>query len=445
MARKSRKYKNIDRNIDRYKDKNIDKDIVKSDTVYNTAIYIRLSNEEKGKHQSIDTQLLYLKEYLYNQKDLVLNGVYVDNGFSGTNFNRPQWKQLMEDIKEGRIRCILVKDLSRIGRNYMETGYYLENVFVNRGVRVISVNDQYDNIHKNNSESNMNVSIQNLMNDIYAKDISKKVSYSIEKKQRLGHYLGGYPPYGYLWSTEGRHKLSIDKKVKEHVIEIFCRICEGYSDRDIANMFNERKLLSPSRYRSESGLIMKENKNTKGLWYPSTIKRISENPVYMGKMAENKSRTRLYAKEGYRVTNPEEWVIVSNTHEPIISEELYEKVQSIRKERYENKEKMRANYKRANHNKVNDKKLNDKTGYHRNDTIEYKECVQKLHDIDKDIIKNNEPLLGRLNQNQSKLLEENVHRNGSEYGSQSERIALLYDKYLNNRNMEVLDGKSYKK
>jgi len=177
--------------------------------IYRTGIYARLSSEDK-EEDTLENQIYLLKSHVESQADMLLTDTYVDNGFSGTNFQRPQFIRMMEDVKSGKINCIVVKDLSRLGRDYIETGNYIENVFPFLNVRFLSVTDGFDTVNGDGAEA-MVVSFKNLVNDVYAKDISRKIISAFRTKQRSGEYIGLVAPYGYLKSKENKNKFVIDE------------------------------------------------------------------------------------------------------------------------------------------------------------------------------------------------------------------------------------------
>ena len=305
--------------------------VTPTEKIYNTAIYARLSIEDSGKRDngdSVDNQVYLAKQYIEERPYLNLCGTFVDNGETGVNFNRPQFNALMDEIKAGRIDCIVVKDLSRFGRNYIETGNYLERVFPFLGVRFISVNDNYDN---NNPESNsecLAIALKSLINDVYAKDISRKATAALEIKQKNGEFIGTYASYGYMKSSEDKHKIVIDEETAPVVRDIFKWKAEGMGNNAIARRLNDAGILSPNKYRYEKGLV-KDNKYADLLWINTTVKTILQNPVYTGCMVQGRKKTRLAQGLRAEMLTPDKWVIVENTHEPIICRDTFDKVQAI--------------------------------------------------------------------------------------------------------------------
>lgn len=320
------------RSVARKSRRNLDTNTNMINKQYRTAIYIRLSLEDSRKDcgESIENQMEYLKSYIKDTVDLRLEQIYCDNGFTGTNFQRPEWNRLMEDVKNGKINCILVKDLSRVGRDYIETGEYLETIFPALSVRFISVNDKYDSNNPNCMKESIRITLINLMNSLYAKDISRKVSATLNIKLQRGDYQGSHPPYGYLFSEEGNHKLIIDEEASEIVRQIFIWKVNEYSDSEIAKELNQRRISTPNVHFYKLGLIQSERYNQKMYWHNSTIKRITENQVYIGNIIRGKSKESLYHNIAYHEVPKTEWTIVKHMHEAIISEAMFQTVQQIR-------------------------------------------------------------------------------------------------------------------
>jgi DNA invertase Pin-like site-specific DNA recombinase len=283
-------------------------------TTYKAGLYARLSVEDlrKKESDSIGTQMSLLRQFASEQPDMELISEYEDTDRTGTNFNRPGFNRMLDDIRNGKINCIIVKDLSRFGRNHIETGNYIERVFPFMGVRFISISDNYDSTTASNNDG-LIIPLKNLINEIYAKDISKKVCSQYELKRKRGDFCGSFAPYGYV--KEG-NALVIDEAASEVVRRIFRLVIEGYSDLAIARILNDE------------GVTKSRSKR----WYKSAIKRITENTTYLGRLEQGKYKTDLM-NSGIRVNkSPELWVVVNNTHPPIVDEALFEAVREIRQE-----------------------------------------------------------------------------------------------------------------
>ncbi|WMI82311.1 recombinase family protein [Anaerotignum sp. MB30-C6] len=312
MARKSRKNTQLGMKEE--------KEMVK----YNAAIYARLSVEDRGQEAaSVENQILIAYNFLENHKDLNFVDTYIDTGQTGTNFNRPAFSRLMEDIEKGKITCIIVKDLSRFGRNYLETGNYLDYIFPYMGVRFISVNDNFDSKSINNTDALM-VSLKSILHDHYAKDISKKVSTAIDIKKKAGKYMNRMPPYGYVLSQGDKYKLEVHQEQKEVIRCIYRWRLEGVGPSAIARKLNDMEVPTLLKYRFLEGY---SDGKEDALWHGSTVLNILKNPCYLGCLVERKTQKALY-KGGLTETLPQ-WTIIRNTHEAIISEESFEEVQKL--------------------------------------------------------------------------------------------------------------------
>ena len=274
MARISRRMNNIDNNLF-------------VDNIYRTGIYVRLSQERKenwrNKSQSIKSQIFYCEEYA-KKLGVPIFSIYKDYEFSGTNFERPEFKRMLEDIRNFKINCIIVKDLSRLGREYLEMGLLIEKVLPFLGVRFISVDDNLDTENGINDKKIFEVSIKNIINDMYSKDISIKVKSAKYVKAKNGYFIGSNPPYGYkiLKTKEGR-KLIIDRKVEFIIKMIFDMAIKGKSSNFIAKYLNTNNYSNPTRYY-KTGKIYKEDEEHQ--WSSSKVRVILNNEVYIGNLIQ---------------------------------------------------------------------------------------------------------------------------------------------------------------
>lgn len=303
--------------------------------VYQTAIYLRLSLEDNGKKDadSLKNQQALLEAYVAQRPFLELAGTYADNGCTGTDFDRPAFQRMLEDVRSGKINCIVVKDLSRLGRNYVETGDYLERVFPFLGVRFIAVNDNYDSISINASDQ-LAASLKNLVNDAYAKDISRKISTTMREKRKRGEYTGAYEPYGYLRDPQNSSRLIIDPEIAPIVREIFELRSTGLGFERICRALNEKNYPSPGRLRYERGIMTHNNQKGSDLpWNRHVLMDLLRNVVYIGNLAQGKTGSCLYKGIPFHRKEESEWDVVNGTHEPIISMELWEKVQELNTKR----------------------------------------------------------------------------------------------------------------
>ena len=299
--------------------------------IYHTGIYLRLSVEDNGKKDadSMENQKNLLMEYVSARPYLMLTDIYMDNGFTGTDFERPEFNRMLQDARDGRINCIVVKDLSRLGRNYVEAGDYIEKVFPFLGIRFIAVNDHYDSDSLTSGDE-LGASLKNVVNDVYAKDISRKVGTAMKQKRLRGEYIGNYAPYGYLKDPQDKNHLIIDQEIAPIVVEIFELRARGDGINTIARILNERDIPSPGRLRYERGIITNNNKKGSGLlWSRHVLSDLLKNVVYIGNLAQGRSASCLYKGIPFHWTEESEWDLVENTHEAIISPELWKRVQEV--------------------------------------------------------------------------------------------------------------------
>ena len=304
--------------------------------VYDTDIYVRLSREDgdKSESDSIVNQKELIKNFIRNKPEFRLHQIRVDDGYSGVNFNRPAFIDMLSDIRAGKVNCVIVKDLSRFGRNYIEAGKYITNIFPFLNVRFIAINDNFDtaDITKNNSQI-IYVHFKNLMNDAYCNDISLKTRSSLDIKCKNGCFLSAYAPYGYLKSPSDKNKLIVDEDVKENILNIFNWKLSGMSALRIAEKLNSIGISSPMEHKKEIGIKLNAAKrNISPLWSAKAVTRILQNKIYIGTLEQHKTTTPNY-KVKQRILKPErEWIVIENNHEPIVSHELFYSVQKLLKE-----------------------------------------------------------------------------------------------------------------
>ena len=267
---------------------------VKVESIYKAGIYTRLSNERReywrSLSNSIETQIFCCKEYA-NNENISVSKIYTDYEYSGTNFERPSYKEMIQDIKNGNINCIIIKDLSRLGREYLEMGILIDKVFPFLGVRFISIDDKLDTDKEVDVNKSFEVILKNIINDMYAKDISIKIKTSKELRARNGYFIGTVPPYGYkvTKSREGQ-KLTIDDNVKFIIDEIFRLALQGNSPYFIARKLNTKEYSNPTLYY-KTGKIYREDLNFQ--WIKSSINKILRNPVYMGDLVQGVRQQNL--------------------------------------------------------------------------------------------------------------------------------------------------------
>lgn len=329
MARKSRKnldaVSNIDRNC-KTDEKQI-VEILRTDALA-TAAYIRLSVENNGHEadNSLKTQITLVESFICEHDDLQLVDTYVDNGFSGTKFNRPEFVRMMNDVKSGRIQCVVVKDLSRFGRDYLETGYYLETIFPLLNVRFIAITDHFDSVRAEDRNSIV-VPIKNMVNAMYAKDYSRKQEVFREMCKKTGRVMGINAPYGYKLSRETK-RLEIDQAVAPYVRMIFAWALAGVPRLEIAKRMEIMGAPTPAKH---------DNWNIENKWEDSTITHILYNPAYAGFHVMGKSKVSLYKGISPKRLERDKWIYFPDFHEPYITMDDYEAletmIESIRKDR----------------------------------------------------------------------------------------------------------------
>lgn len=288
------------------------------------AAYIRLSVEDVyHKGDSIETQKRIILNYINENPDFELYDTYIDTGVSGTTFDRAEFQRMLHDAEMGKINCIIVKDLSRLGRNVIDTGYYAEIIFPKLYIRLISINAGYNSA---NTQDNFSMPLINLVNEAYALDISRKVKSQVRQAMKDGIYVGGQPPYGYRRSPDDRHKLIADTVAADVVREMFTWASESVSDREIAHRLNTLKIPPPCSYKISS--MANEIPATPQLWYAQTVERILKNEIYLGRLVQGRTKIVNYR----RCPAPsDEWICVEQAHEAIVPLELYQAVQSTRK------------------------------------------------------------------------------------------------------------------
>ena len=298
--------------------------------VYQTAIYARLSREDNlNNSDSIENQIALLERYIDARPYLQLVDTFTDNGFSGTDFERPEWQRLMEAVQQRKINCIIVKDLSRLGRNYIETGEFLEKICPFFGIRFIAVNDNFDT---DTAEANgqLSVSLSNIINDYYAKDISRKVTSALRSKMEKGEYIGSWEKYGYVKSPENKNQLIVNPETAPVVRMIYQWRSEGMSYMGINKKLNDMGIPSPGQYKADRGIVTNNNqKSRKILWNKHMVTNILKDITYLGHLAQRKTMQCLYAGIPFSRTEEQDWILVENTHEAIIEPELFEKVQAV--------------------------------------------------------------------------------------------------------------------
>ena len=293
--------------------------------IYNVGIYIRLSREDDDKileSESITNQRSLLMQYV-KENNLRLVDIYIDDGYSGTNFDRPDFNRLIKDIEKGKINMVITKDMSRLGRDYIETGRYIEKYFPEHGVRYIAVTDNIDTFI--DGSNNDIAPFKAIINDMYAKDISKKIKSSLKAKQKEGKWVSGRFPFGYMKDPNNKNHLMVNEEQAVIVRRIFDMCLEGLSFYKIALRLTNEKVKTPAEYYS---FEWKNNYHLNyGLWNAKTIRDILTNRMYTGDLVQNKRNKVNYKVKKIIKNNPENYIIVENTHEAIINKDIFFEVQ----------------------------------------------------------------------------------------------------------------------
>ena len=297
-------------------------------------IYIRLSKEDlkKGKDDSnsVKNQRDLLNDfYRRNIDEFESITEYVDDGHTGTDANREDFQRLLADVMSGKINCVIVKDLSRFARNYSDAGSLIDNLFVQMGVRFISLAENVDSYKNPDSVSNIIVPITNVMNDNYCYQTSKKIRQVFDYKRRNGQYIGAFAPYGYVKHPKDKHRLIVDPDAAENVKLIFTMLIQGSSKRAIALYLNEHGVPSPSAYKVQKGLPVSTRGYDDPMWGARMIHSILTNPTYTGDLAQGRSRVKSYKVHQIEAVPHEKWLEAAGTHEAIIDYETFDKVQAL--------------------------------------------------------------------------------------------------------------------
>lgn len=302
-------------------------------TLWDTALYIRLSREDGDKEESnsVQNQRDLLMSYVHENIEFKLYDIYIDDGFTGTNFDRPNFQKMWQDIEHGKINCVIVKDMSRLGRNHLDVDLYSERYFPNKGVRFIAINDQYDSYTKDARNMDLLSPIKNLLNEQYANDISNKVRSAFETKTKKGDFIGAFACYGYKKSPENHNKLIIDKDVAENVKNVFKWFIEGTSKLSIAFKLNSMGVPCPSEYKKQKGLKYRNANRLEQTvyWTHSTIHRMLKNQMYIGNMVQGTHTTKSFKDKKSVQIDESDWIVVEGTHEPIVDMETWKTAQSI--------------------------------------------------------------------------------------------------------------------
>lgn len=289
-----------------------------------TAEYIRLSVEDSNnKGNSIENQKLLLDDFIANNPNMKLYDTYIDNGTTGTNYNRPEFQRMIADIENGNVDCVIVKDLSRLGRNSIDTGYYIETYFYQKKIRFVAVNDNFDTANPKSNDGMM-LYLKNIINEAYAMDIGKKIKTQARQAMRDGQYVSARPRYGYLKDPNDCHKLVVNPDTAPVVKMIFEWFVDGVSTNEISLKLTAMEIPTPSVYGYQKGYITSKKSVGRGQWQTRTVQQILKQEIYTGKLVQGKTDT-VAKKQIHK--DKSEWIVVENTHEAIISQELFDAAQ----------------------------------------------------------------------------------------------------------------------
>ena len=303
--------------------------------IWNVAAYMRLSREDGDKEESnsIGSQRDMIRDFILKREDMVVVQEYVDDGFSGVSFDRPGFQRLLKDLEAKRIDCIVVKDFSRFARNYIDSGRYLEKIFPSMGVRFVSINDNYDSSGARSQSDALIVPFKGILNDAYCKDISMKIRSQLDIKRKTGDFIGAFCTYGYRKSPENKNRLVVDEEAARVVEMIFRLRIQGMTNSSIAARLNSMGIPSPSAYKAGKGMNYRSGFRVAGQagWTAVAIRRVLTNEVYVGTLIQHKRGTPNYKVRKEIQYDESDWIIIPNSHQPIIEQTDFDTVQSLLK------------------------------------------------------------------------------------------------------------------
>lgn len=300
--------------------------------VWNVGIYARLSREDEKddkfnkQSESIENQIKFLKSYVNSQKWNIVK-IYTDDGYSGTNFDRPDFKNMISDIENNTINMVVTKDLSRLGRDYIDTGYYIEKYFPSKNIRYIAVTDNVDTFDMSNTNNDM-TPFKAVVNDMYAKDTSKKVRATLLAKAMNGESIKPFQPYGYKKDPNNKNKILVDRVVSDNVFNIFEMYKSGKTKKQICDFLNNNGIITPLRYKEQTSNYCNPNKRCY-LWSSSMITKILRDQIYTGDLVQHKTTKVNYKVKKTMKLEPEEYIVVENNHEPIVDKNTFYTVQTM--------------------------------------------------------------------------------------------------------------------
>lgn len=301
--------------------------------IWIAAKYLRLSIEDgdKAESESIVNQSIMIDNYIKSTTDITIVETFKDDGYSGTDFKRPGFQAMLKAIENKEINCIIVKDLSRFGREHIDVDRYIQKVFPQLGVRFIAINDNYDSETANITETHLVLPVKSFVNDTYCRQNSQKIRSHLNAKRNMGEYVGNYVAYGYQKCKDNKNKIEIDPVAAKHVRDIFSWKQEGMSNQMIADRLNQLGVLAPADYKRASGLNYKSAFQThlSSKWSVVAIIRILKNPIYYGVLEQGKKQRVNYKVKILRAVPKEDWVVIENNHEGIVTEDEFKIVQML--------------------------------------------------------------------------------------------------------------------
>ncbi len=304
-----------------------------AERIWNVALYARLSHEDGDKEESnsIGSQREMIRDFVRRRTDLAIVQEYVDDGYSGVNFERPGFRRMMADAQAGTVDCIICKDLSRFARNYIDSGRYLEKVFPSMGVRFIAINDSFDSFGTASQSDSLIIPFKNLINDAYCKDISMKIRSQLDIKRKMGDFIGAFCTYGYKKDPDNKSRLLVDEDAARVVEMIFRLRLQGMSNTRIADHLNGMGVLSPMAYKMSKGLNYRSGfrVNDQILWNAENVRRVLTNPVYVGTLTQHTRGTPNYKVKKEIQYDESDWIVILRNHDPIISQTDFDTVQSL--------------------------------------------------------------------------------------------------------------------
>ena len=300
--------------------------------IYYAVDYLRLSkddNRKKNESNSIANQRKMIEAYVAKNEDIVLVDEAIDDGYTGTNYNRPGFDKVLELIEAGKVNCVIVKDLSRMGREYIETGKYIEMTFPEKNVRFIAINDDVDSENRSYGDELM-IPFKNLMNENYCRELSNKLRKQFKIQRDNGEFIQSFAPYGYKRDPEDKHKIIIDEYPAEIVRGIYSMTLQGYSPARIAKYLNDNDVVAPYEYKRETSNYVSGFKGAgKSVWNHKTIGRILRNKIYIGTLIQGRTSTPSFKIKKAKLLSEDQWSIVEDNHEPIIDIQVFNTVQRI--------------------------------------------------------------------------------------------------------------------